>query len=526
MVPQRRIVVLYTLAACAIAPGVCRAQGPTIGPAHLLEPGSMASSLGPTPGAGANPFGNAPGAGAMVLSGRPGPSTPHLPSQVLIPPTMAPVGRGISAPRKLPITKVPVYGPLELPDAAETEGPADGLSLDAAIERLVRQNLDLRAKAVNIPLARADVLTAGLRANPILYADGQLVPYGRYNRSRAGGPTQYDLDISHPFDLTGKRQARTRVAESTVSVLEAQFQDAVRLQIDNLYTAFIDVLAARETIRYAEASVAGLDRVLDITRLLYRRADARRPDVDRIRVLGEAAALSLDEAQETLRHTRRVLAALLNVPPAQADALEVRGLIGDEAPEPPDLDELVRLAQASRPDLAAYRLGLGLADADERLARANRFGDVYLLYQPYTFQNLQPFGLKSATSFALGATVPLPVYHRNQGGIERAQLNVDQTRMELAGWEHRVAAEVTHAAREYAMSRAVVRELERIGLPAARSMRGDTLRLYTSGELDALAFLKAQRDYNELARQYRDALLRHRRSMLSLNTAVGLRILP
>ena len=107
-----------------------------------------------------------------------------------------------------------------------------------------------------------------------MYADGQLVPYGRYDRSRPGGPNQYDVNVAHPFDLSRKRQARMRVAEQTVSVLEAQFQDAVRLQVDNLYTAYIDVLAARETIRYAEASIVGLDRVREVTRLLYRTADA------------------------------------------------------------------------------------------------------------------------------------------------------------------------------------------------------------------------------------------------------------
>ena len=68
-------------------------------------------------------------------------------------------------------------------------------------------------------------------------------------------------------------------------------------------------------------------------------------------------------------------------------------------------------------------------------ALANRYQDAYLLYQPYTFQNNAPFGKKSATSWALGVTVPLPVYNRNQGNIERARLNVDQSRIELAGIE-------------------------------------------------------------------------------------------
>jgi cobalt-zinc-cadmium efflux system outer membrane protein len=40
------------------------------------------------------------------------------------------------------------------------------------------------------------------------------------------------------------------------------------------------------------------------------------------------------------------------------------------------------------------------------------------------------------------------------------------------------------------------------------------------------AYVNARRDYNETVSHYRDTLIRHRRSMLRLNTAVGLRVLP
>ena len=82
-------------------------------------------------------------------------------------------------------------------------------------------------------MAEADILTASLRANPILYSDVQLVPYGTFSPNRPGGQTQYDLNVTYPFDLTGKRQARTLVATRAKRVIQAQYQDAVRLQIDN-----------------------------------------------------------------------------------------------------------------------------------------------------------------------------------------------------------------------------------------------------------------------------------------------------
>ena len=52
----------------------------------------------------------------------------------------------------------------------------------------MQRNLDLRAKFLEIPQARADVLTASLRANPIFYADSQLVPYGTNSVQKPDGP--------------------------------------------------------------------------------------------------------------------------------------------------------------------------------------------------------------------------------------------------------------------------------------------------------------------------------------------------
>jgi outer membrane protein, heavy metal efflux system len=326
--------------------------------------------------------------------------------------------------------------------------------------------------------------------------------------------------------VTHKRKARTLVAARARSVLQAQYQDAVRLQLDNLYTAYSDVLAARETIRFAEAARQGLGELLARTRGLHESGTRTIADVSRIEALHEAAEVEVMDAQEVLRGNNRTLGVLLNIPGARAEALEVRGTLHDVYPPPPPVDAQIRLALEGRPDLIAYRLGVGRAEAEVKLAVANRLSDVYLLYQPYTFQNNAPFNKQSATSWALGVTVPLPIYNRNQGNIQRARLNVGQSRVELAEREQQAANEVRQAERQYALTRAAVERIEVKLLPAARRVRDDAYRLFVQGEEEAIVYLNAQREFNEAARQYRDMLVRHRRAMLRLNTAVGQRLLP
>ncbi|HEX8203718.1 MAG TPA: TolC family protein [Isosphaeraceae bacterium] len=493
-------------------------------------PGSSATEtrLGPLPGSGGSRLGEAPGSGGLPLGGRPGPTAPRIPAEATRPgaESAGPARRGIAAPPLAPITDLPLYGPLALPSEAEDEGPADGLTLDGAIDRLVRANLDLRSRFLELPKAQADVLTAGLRANPILTADVQQVPYGAFSEARPGGPTQYDLNVTHPLDLSHKRRARTVVACRARRVLEAQYQDAVRLEIDALAAAFVDVLAARETVRFARASVAGLAEVRDKTRVLLEQETIAEADFLQVQNQLHAAEIGLADAEEAHRDARRALGVLLEIPPERAEALAVRGSIRDAAPPPPAIDDLVRLALAVRPDLAAFRLGIALAEANVALAQANRLADLYLLYQPYTFQDNSPFGAKSAHSWAAGLTVPLPLYNRNQGNIARARITVEQVRTDLAARQRQVVLEVRKSGREYALTRAAVARIERDLLPSSRRVLETAIRRFELGETDALAYLGAQRASNEFVRQYRDTAVRHRRSMLRLNTAVGQRILP
>ena len=105
-------------------------------------------------------------------------------------------------------------------------------------------------------------------------------------------------------------------------------------------------------------------------------------------------------------------------------------------------------------------------------------------------------------------------------------MNVDQSRLEMEVVERRIAAEIEDAREEYEVSRQMIERMEKYLLPAARKVRDLSLKTSEHAEGDAYAYLIAQRDYQDLVRQYRDALVRHRRAMLKLNTVVGLRILP
>ena len=332
--------------------------------------------------------------------------------------------------------------------------------------------------------------------------------------------------MAYPVDLSGKRQSRVEVANAAQRVVEAVYQDAVRQEIDRLGNAYVDVIAARLALRTVKSGQAILNEISERTagdKRNPREAEALR---HQIQIQRQSIALALIEAEASWKSSKRTLGMLLNLTREELLQLELRGTIQDNSPPPRPLEELVSSALINRPDVAAYRLGLRRAEADVRLSKANRLPDVYVLYQPFTLQDNTPFNSPSSRSWAAGATLTVPLFDRNQGNIRRASLNVDQTQLEVRALEQRAGAEVEAAYDDFVATQKGIEQIVRELLPDAEKARRERLKSFRDGTLDASAYLSAQRDLDDLGRQYRDLLIRHRRSMLALNMAIGVRIFP
>ena len=317
------------------------------------------------------------------------------------------------------------------------------------------------------------------------------------------------------------------VATRAEKVLEAQYQEAVRQRIDDVYDAYVlGALSARQMVRYSQVSVKGLTALLARYQDLYKRGEVRQGDLNRVKIQLRTAQIGLVDAEVAYRKAKLDLGSLMNLTREEVDKLEIRGSIYDTAQPPPPIDELRRIALESRPDIVSYRLGVQRAEADVRLARAQRFSNPYLLFQPYTYQDNSPYGLKSAVSYALGVTVPLPVFNRNQGGIQRAMLNVSQTQIELSDVERQALVDVEKAVQEYEVSRREVGELSKDVIPDAKQVRDEASRLLGAGEKSLVEYIFAQQEFNQIAKQFLDTAIRHRRSMVNLNTVTGKKIMP
>ncbi|QDV34396.1 TolC family protein [Tautonia plasticadhaerens] len=407
---------------------------------------------------------------------------------------------------------------LMVPEGPEDEGPPDGLTLDAAIDQVVRASLELHTKSFEIPIAEADALQARLPKNPWLFGVAQGVPYGNYREGKPG-EIQYGTTIVVPVDLTGKYRAQGAAGDQAVAVVRAQFRDAVRREVDELYHRWVEVLRAREAARFARATVAHLDRTIAEAR------DKAPEQLDALEIERDLASYQAGQEDDHMKAALRDLAETLSLPPEAAEHLRIRDLLRRRVDLPDDA-ALMALALEQRPDLVALREDVGRARLDVRVAKARAIPDMWVLGTPFQYRQHPIEGERDSVAWGGGLLATIPIIDRNQGNVRHAELTVGKTMGELRTIERRVAAEVGLAAEEVRTTGTDLDQLEGRILPLIGHYRRQIHEKYLVGQVDDEAYADALKRAHTAASKYHETLVRHRRALLRLNTALGCRFAP
>ena len=161
----------------------------------------------------------------------------------------------------------------DLDDAGATERMNLTRSLNTTLWRL-----KLRSAFEEIAQAKGDLWTAGLRPNPTLSPQGQLLPLTRpFTVDRTGGPPVLDVGLSWQLDwfLFGKRTAAIVAANKQVQATEQEYYDTVRQRVRDAALAFYDVLEAQALAEQSRQDLENLQKVEGVTQKAVESAAGR-----------------------------------------------------------------------------------------------------------------------------------------------------------------------------------------------------------------------------------------------------------
>jgi cobalt-zinc-cadmium efflux system outer membrane protein len=406
--------------------------------------------------------------------------------------------------------------------AAQAQEPAipPRLSLDEALRLVQQQHPALDAARERVAVANADLLDARQRPNPAFAfsAEGAR-PWAAGGRSLNGQETV--VEIGQEVETGGRRRLRTAAGAAGASAARAALDDRWRQLRLDAARVYFELVLARLEAENAVTALAEVDKVIAVNRLRYEQGEVsgvelRRLEVERMKFGDDLLVAELNE-----RNTRAALLSLVGA--ARLDApLEPADGFGWLDPNPgpagqagPVVDVAAQIARAlsARADLAGARRDRDRAESDLKLQHAMRLPNV-----TFGAGYRRDFG---ENGLVVSASIPLPLFNRNAGGIARADAGRRAAGALVRQAERAVSLEVQQAANTLAAMRERLRSIESEYLRKAREARDSALAAYRSGATDLTDYLDAQRAYRDVQRAHQRAQFDVRLGLLQLDAAVG-----
>jgi outer membrane protein, heavy metal efflux system len=154
-----------------------------------------------------------------------------------------------------------------------------------------------------------------------------------------------------------------------------------------------------------------------------------------------------------------------------------------------------------------------------KLARAQRVPDL----------TLEP-GLETLDSaythpgFKMQVTVPLPIFNRGRGDINKSSAMLEQLQAERDAARQRIAAEIARASLNVESAAKQVQFYEKKLLPDAERIRELANEAYRIGQTSLLSVIDATRNAREVRQAYLQALFDYQNALADLEQAAGVKM--
>ncbi len=391
--------------------------------------------------------------------------------------------------------------------------PPEQVTVDLAVQEAVENNLSLLAERYNISLADAQIITARLRPNPVLTLGSALPDHTIFHSGTS--PFVESGHIDFVFERGGKRESRIAVAENARGVAQLQLLDTMRSTVLDVQNGCVDVLLAKANVALAQENLQAFNEIVKVNTDRVRAGDLAQVELERTRLTTLQFQNDVQKSESSLLVARNQLQTLLG----RTLHLSSFDVIGDLRKDAPSVmaENIRQLAFQQRPDLQALRRDQARSTADLRLQLAQGVVDytVGLEYQR------QQGNIRDGNQFGLSFSVPIPVFNRNQGEIERAQRAQDQIAAKIRALEAAIETEVRNAYQQYTTTRDMLQRIETNMLSQSRGVRQTIEYAYRRGQSSFVDFLDAQRAFNDTMQSYNNARADYARSLYTIDSVSG-----
>jgi len=398
------------------------------------------------------------------------------------------------------------------------QGPVK-VTLDEAIQMALEHNHALLAARTTIQQSESEEITANLRPNPVFFADTDYLPLfspSKLNSDYVDNSAEFDAGLSYLLERGQKRQHRLQAAKDGTAVTRSQVADNERTLTFQVASQFVHAQLAESTLDLAQQDLKSYQNTVDIADIRYKSGDISQDDYLKIKL--QLLQFQNDFAQAQLAKVQALsdLRQLLGQESVPVN-YDVAGPFEYEAVKV-TLEDLQMKALHNRPDFRAAQQGVTAANSQYELQKAIGKQDV-TVQANYTHVN----GINGVSFLA---SIPLPIFNRNQGEIARTRYAITQSQELEKAANDQVVTDVHDAYYGLQANDQVIQLYLSGYLAEAQADRDIAEYSYQRGAASLLDFLDAERSYRATELAYRQTLASYLLALEQLREAAGTRSLP
>jgi cobalt-zinc-cadmium efflux system outer membrane protein len=364
--------------------------------------------------------------------------------------------------------------------------------MDDAIARAIEADPSVRAAQAGVDAARGTRRQAGALANPELGVEVENFNGRGDLRGLQGAESTFS--ISQPLELFGQRRAHISVADRQLHGAELDRALAGLDLVRDVQTAYYEALAANERVAIETERLATAE---DLNRSIARRVAAARDPL----MAGARAEAGLAEARIALSR------ATANAETARAKLASYFGvddgftLVNADFALPSTEDHEHEAPGDENPQLARLANARDAARATAGLERSLGYQNPTLSFGYRRFEDRNGDG-----ALVAGVSIPLGIFDRNRGNVERARADERRAEFELEAGRRSIAREFAALERAIATDAAAARDTDASVIPEAERALALARDGYNRGAFSYLDVLEAQRALTDARERRIDAL--------------------
>jgi outer membrane protein TolC len=447
--------------------------------------------------------------------------------------TVSPVVYQVSVKTDVPEPVVRDGGPAPLPTAGSPQPYATSEPSDAAAQSVYRPDdpcdpfdnqaelsveqlvAEVQARNPSLQAASAAWQAAAERYPQAVSLDDpmftyMITPTNGLGADNGGG---WMVQASQKIPWAGKRALRGSAASAEADAMQGDIGDARLRLAAAARMAFYDYYLARRQMEVNTSTRGLLQQFREVAGNKYQVNQATEQDV----LQADVELASLESRRTELTRDEQVAIARINtllhreahyrLPPPPAKVAIPDSL--------PTAEVLQQTAAESRPDLYALQSRVRAEQANLALACKEYYPDLNLVakYDGFMPENMRP---------AVGMDINVPLHNaRRSAAVREVENRVAQRCAEYQDRLDQVRYEVQSGLDRATQTGRVVHLYEEKILPAAQRSLDSALANYTSGKLDFLRLLDAERQLNTQLDMYYQSIAEYHRSLAELERAVG-----